>query len=127
MTETHFLNIDLDLESTQPIDELVNILGKSFTKMTYHKCENLWRASFETAESDIESIIDVFFHSITLLAGEPRIQWDNCSKREFNLGFQAENSPRSFVKTISDSSLSKITEIGGTLGVTIYAPERNFT
>ena len=95
--------------------------------MTYHKCENIWRASFETAESEIENIIDVFFHSITLLAGESKMQWETCSKREFNLGFQAENSPRSYVKSISDSSLSKIKEIGGTLGVTIYAPERNFT
>jgi len=121
--ETHFLNIDLDIESKADISTLVSELEVSLTLMTNHVCEGINRASFESEYSIIEEIIENYVTAISLLGDEAALQWNNCRKREFNLGFQAENSPRSYEKSISAESLSKISSVNGQVGITVYAPE----
>ena len=127
MNKTHFLNIDLDLESEQEISRLVEELSLNLTQMTYHKCEDMYRASFESSESGIEDIIEKYISTIHALTSVASEQWKNCKKREFNVGFQAENTPRGYVQSISSESLSEISSVSGQIGITIYAPESNFT
>jgi len=126
MNKTHFLNIDLDIESEKDIAPLVQELSQKLIEMTYHNCEGIYRASFESSKSEMEDIIAAYISAIRELTFEAKCLWDGCIKREFNVGFQAENRPRSYEKSISSRSLSEIASVGGQIGITIYAPESNF-
>ena len=127
MNNTHFLNIDLDLESTVEISELVDELSTRLTKMTYHNCEGVFRASFETSESDIENSISTYVSAINELSPGSKKCWSQCIKREFNFGYQSEISPRNYESHISQNAIKEIALLNGQIGITIYAPENNFT
>jgi hypothetical protein len=127
MNTTHFLNIDLEIESKEDILILVEELSSKLCKLSYHECNGAYCASFEPHEFEIERIISEYLSAITSLSDEGRRMWEACVKREFNLGFQAGVSPRGYEKFISQNSLKEILSVNGQLGITIYASEPSIT
>ena len=127
MNETHFLNIDLDIESHQDISLLVRELSCCLTLMTHHVCEGINRASFESCESGVEEIVNEFINAVGKLSNEARSSWNSCIKREFNFGYQAEDTPRSFTSLVPTQALNEMVSVNAQVGITIYAPSRNFT
>ncbi len=127
MNETHFLNVDLDIESNENLDELVKELGKNLSIMTHHSNDGINFASFETSGSGIEEIIDMFIVSIEGLNGNSKAIWNSCIKREFNFGFQCGIKPNGYTAEIDPELLTKIINVGGQVGITIYPPENSST
>ena len=123
MTETHFLNIDLDIESECEITQLVEELGRNLAIMSHHRIDDRNFASFETGESEILNIVEQFVTAISLLSVEASSIWSDCIKREFNFGFQAEDKPRSYLAAIPASVVKKLSELEAQIGITIYSPE----
>ena len=120
MSEIHFLNIDLDLESKESLDLLVKELGETLSVMTHHSIDETNYASFETGSSGIKEIIEEYFRVYTGLSDESKVCWSKCSKREFNLGYESGETPNNYQSLIPEESLSKLVSIGGCIGITIY-------
>jgi len=127
MNATHFLNIDLEIESNTEISLLVEELSLKLTRLTYHECEGKHRASFEAHQTEIEGIITEYVSVIVSLSEAGKRLWENCTKREFNLGFQSGATPKGYEKSISPNALKEIVSVNGQLGITIYAQESSAT
>lgn len=121
MSDTQFLNIDLDLESKHDIRPLAEAWGEDVFTFRLDNDDGIWRGSFETMEDDAEKIIDKYYQLVTGLSPALRELWDSASQRIFDIGFEAGSDPRVFQAHLSDQAVAKIHSIGGSLTVTIYA------
>ncbi|AQQ01450.1 hypothetical protein B0W48_17730 [Pseudoalteromonas aliena] len=121
MSEIHFLNIDLDIESKEDISPIVEFWGDAVMVFRLEEAEGVWLGSFETSEDAQNDIVNKYHQLITSLPPNLRAIWDRCIKRIFDFGFEAGSSPRVFQSALSQSSISKLAEIGGAITVTIYA------
>lgn len=121
MNTTHFLNIDLDIESNTDISLLVDELSVHLSKLSCHECQGIYRASFEPHQHDIENIINEYVSAITSLSANGVNLWEGCSKREFNIGFQSGSHPKAYETAISQEVLKKILSVNGQLSITLYA------
>ncbi|WP_405600828.1 MULTISPECIES: hypothetical protein [unclassified Pseudoalteromonas] len=120
MSEIHFLNIDLDIESKEDIRPIVHFWGEEVMIFRLEEIEGTWRGSFETSEDTENDIVDKYHQLIMSLPPNLRAIWDGCIKRIFDFGFEAGSLPRAFQSSLSQSSISKLAEIGGAITVTIY-------
>lgn len=120
MSQTQFLNIDLDLESDHDIRPLADAWGDDIFTFRLDNDDGIWRGSFETMEDDAEKIIDKYHQLVTGLSPALRELWDNARQRIFDIGFEASSEPRVFQAHLSDQAVAKIHSIGGSLTVTIY-------
>jgi len=120
MTEICFLNIDLDLESDNNIELLVEELGTGCTIMHSGIVEGVHHASFETGELKIENIIQEYAKLVDGLSFSAKEMWDSCKKKSFNFGFESGTQPRSFYVGLSEGAVSSIFKLGGRIDFTIY-------
>ena len=125
MSETTFLNIDLDLESENDLQPLIDAWGEEIFVLGLDNDDGIWRGSFETMEDEAEKIIDKYYQLVTGLSPVLRELWDNTNQRIFDIGFEAGSELRIFQSHLSEQSIAKINSIGGRLTITIYANNDN--
>ena len=122
---THYLNVDLDIYSTKAdLQPLVSALGEKVValhvgrhKRTYSAHLEIWRP--RSADATIRGFC-------RLIAALPRAQrklWDTAKTREFSIGIQACNHPRSFELALSVEAVEAAAELGARISVTVYAPQ----
>ena len=120
MSETHLINIDLEVESKEDIDSLVRELESKLHLMTHHNCHGIIRAGFEASGLGVEEIILSYILAIETLTADAKKQWNKCLTRDFNFGFQAGETPNGYEKQISLGVLESIASVGGQIVITIY-------
>lgn len=125
MSTIRFLNIDLDIESNEDTSLIADEFGDRVTVMRNEYHESLYCASFETGYSKENKIIEEFVCLVKGLSPEAKELWNNCTKRVFDFGYQSGEKPYSFHSNISANSINLLAEIGGSVVVTIYAPDPN--
>ncbi|QUM82014.1 MULTISPECIES: hypothetical protein [unclassified Moritella] len=123
MNDTHFLNVDLDVESKQDITPIVEFWGDEISVFRLEEVDGTWFGAFETLESAEDDIIEKYHQLITGLPSDLRTIWDSAIKRVFDFGYDGGSTPRAFQSTLSQDSVSKLADVGGRITVTIYAPE----
>lgn len=130
-----YLNTDLCLISNRDLSELAEHFG------THDVCnmfpikpeeDGLWYVSFETSSNYRESQgddgepeldITLMLTAVESLPTRLRSIWDNCSQREFNIGYDCSEKPWAFNQGLSNEVLRRLAVVGGTLRWTIY-PDR---
>ena len=120
MSNIEFLNIDLDIESNDNIELLVNELGKRMSVMNNNEIDNIYYASFETGYSEENEIINEYVSIVNELSPQAKVLWNNCKKRVFNVGYECGRKPSSYESKINENSIKALAEINGSIYITIY-------
>jgi len=120
MSNIEFLNIDLDIESNDNIQLLVEELGKRLTVMNNNEIKKVHYASFETSYSEENEIINEYVSIISALSSDSKSLWNNCIKRVFNIGYESGKEPSSYESRINENSVKALAEINGSIYITIY-------
>jgi len=120
MSEIHFLNIDLEIESVNDISPLINEWTNRVSIHRNQEINGIYYGSFETACSGVESIIEEYISLINGLSPEAKAVWDNSLKREFDFGYESGTTPNNFHSKISSESITKLASVGGSVVITIY-------
>ena len=120
MNEIHFLNIDLDVESTDDLAPIIQEWEDRVIVFRNEEVDGIYYGSFETSQSGLEEIIEEYYSLITGLSHESRLIWDRALKRKFDFGYEGGHKPNYFQSNISAQHLSKLVEIGGSMVITIY-------
>lgn len=120
MSQTEFLNIDLDIEANFDLTILVEEIGLEATVMRNDKNRERYFASFETGAIRANEIIAEYKKIIDGLSPEAKLLWNKCSKRSFDIGFESGLEPNSFKIKLSQETISALYELNGEIVVTIY-------
>ncbi|MEM6996905.1 MAG: hypothetical protein AAF721_40760 [Myxococcota bacterium] len=106
---THFINVDLDLQSGEALDPLIAHWGDRVFALRHDGSdENGWDGGFELGAqtSDAESTILGFVQLVEELPAELRERWDSLGKRNVDVGIQAGSHPRSWSFGLAPETLA---------------------
>jgi hypothetical protein len=120
MNEIHFLNIDLDIESSIDISPIIDEWGDSICVHRNEEIDGIFYGSFETPFSGIDGIIDEYISLIDGLSPSSRAIWDKALKRDFDFGYESGTEPNNFHSRIESESINKLAKVGGSVVITIY-------
>src|ERR1041384_280469 len=92
---THFLNVDLDIQSTSNLDPLVAALTGKVDVLHVERIKRTCHAHLEVAKltRDADSTIRAFCSLIESLPKPERELWNAAKIRDFNIGVQAGTRP----------------------------------
>ncbi|BAZ06510.1 hypothetical protein [Calothrix sp. NIES-3974] len=119
----HFLNVDLEIESHQNLQPIVEGLGDKVMNLYCGKAQDHYLATFELSDvsaADPDSIISNFCLLIENLEGEGKKLWDSAFAKVFDIGYEAGLQPSSYSSEISPGTIKKISMLGASIRVTIY-------
>jgi len=114
-----FLDVDIDVESREPLQGLANalpliVLFSSKVRRNYvMSLEGTWPAL------SLDQTLRRLTKMISALSGEPMRLWRRASKRSFNIGF-ACGSDRAPPFSIDSATVERIAAVGGNIEVTLY-------
>ena len=126
---TQFLNVDLEIESSEDLQPIVDEFGEDVSVLFHGKLDRgTWLACFEImtvlpSARDPDGYIGGFCWLVEQLTPEARRLWDNCHSRKFDIGIQGGSSPAGYQTQIRPDSVSRLAKLGGTVVITIYSPE----
>ena len=131
MAETRYTNTELDLKSATAFDALNRELGQRCNVLHYTHCEDgRWYSIVESAhwdeeERDRRAAQDILamIDAIRALSPIARAEFDACSTREFNIGFDCWDT-WSYVHALPSAVVLAVADLGCSLAVTLY-PMRN--
>ncbi len=89
MNEIHFLNIDLDIESSIDISPIIKEWGERICVFRNEEIDGIYYGSFETACSGIDEIIAEYVSLIDGLSKSSRDIWDKALRRDFDFGYES--------------------------------------
>ncbi len=122
-----FLNVDLDLESVKPLDELVAELGDNVHVLHNGPLnETPFYAALEINEgndNDPDSIIVAFCQRIEALSPAARTTWKKCTARRFDIGVMSgtgRSESRGVRLDLQSKTLARIAALSAQLAFTIY-------
>ena len=118
-----FLNVDLEIESDEPLQPLADYFGDKVIVLSCGERGNYYQAAFEApSEGDPDTLIGYFCTLIESLRKKERKMWDSAFLRDFNLGYESGLEPQCFESKLRSTTISRIRDIGASITVTIYPP-----
>ena len=120
----HFLNVDLEIESYQNLQPIVDDFGDNVLILYCGEAHGHYRATFELAnrDADADSIISHFCLLIESLGKEAKTLWGKAFIRVFDVGYESGLEPRSYSSEIRAETVERVAAIGASIRVTIYPP-----
>jgi hypothetical protein len=121
-----FLNADLDIFSSEPLDALIEEIGDR--AMLVHGgpfSEDLpYVARFEIDKGDEQKTPDnlalAFCELIESLSSYSRLRWDNTIQRVLDLGYELHASTRHVQGSIEPATMQQLANLGIKLAWTFY-------
>jgi hypothetical protein len=119
-----YLNTDLDLMGPNDLGALAAALeGHGLLALHVGRGEDgLWRARFETVSQHKEpagNIADLLA-AVEALPAPTAIDWQACTLREFNIGYDCGRGPWAFNQVLCTPLLRRMANAGVALRITIY-------
>jgi len=126
---THFLNVDLDIYSTDDLQPLVDSLGKKVIVLYVGKVRRKYCAHLELAKwtRSADTTILAFCGLIRGLPKAQRNLWDTATVRDFSIGIQAGIQPNPCDFAIEAKTLSAVSELAARIVLTVYPIEEAAT
>ncbi|HTC94483.1 MAG TPA: hypothetical protein VK699_13675 [Terriglobales bacterium] len=124
--ETHFLNVDVDVWSKFPLDQLIVALGDEVFVHYVGLEGERYGAHFSLSHSfqkDADTLTRRLATLITNLPRTARKLWNNAQVRQFNIGMQSGVKPPSHKICIKKQTLEAVVRVGGSIVVTTYAAQ----
>jgi hypothetical protein len=119
---TRFLNVDLDLYDTDPLDDLVDSFGRRVLTLHTGGARGRYRAHLElsrTAKSADQTIRE-FVRLIKGLPPRARRRWNLATTREFNVGVQSEARPYAESFPLEAGTIQAAASVNARIGFTVY-------
>ena len=133
----HFVNIDLELESAESVQPLVNELSENTyalycsdidemanLELSIEKRNGVYFYDSYDDEKDIVGGVDIhineFCNLLENLSEESQQIWNKCHRKEFDIGFQSGNTPKSFRTQIRAETIERCAKLGATIEITVY-------
>lgn len=119
---TTFLNVDLDLMSSEDLAPLADALRPHLYALHVGRVRRRYWARFElsgqprTADMAIRRLVA----AIHELPARQRARWNRTTRRDFNIGIQAAREPRYSEFPIEPATVLMVGKIGGRIVVTVY-------
>ena len=117
-----YINTDLDLVSSEDLSELVAAFEARgvFPLHLSSDPDGYWRTSLEceTQYQEPEATIAAMLDVVESLSDHIHLQWQRCSKREFNVGYDC--AADAVAHTLSGVLIARLAAAGASLGITIY-------
>ncbi|MEM1445790.1 MAG: hypothetical protein AAGF84_07040 [Planctomycetota bacterium] len=122
MSNIRYLNVDLDIESREPLEALIADLGEEVDVLYHGQSRGLHEASFELPgiTADAESTITEFCTLLFNLGPEAMGVWERAVSRTFDIGFESGDAPRSFRAIIHPDTVRNVADLNAAVIVTIY-------
>jgi hypothetical protein len=127
-SKTHYVTVDLDVWSRGRLDTFAQAVGRQAGLHYVGPEGGVYGAHFGVRlhpDEDASRAILALAAVIRSLPPAPRRLWDRAYRREFNIGIQAADQPRSFELFIAPRALRAVVALNATVAMTVYAPERN--
>jgi len=125
-----YCNTDLELMSSHDLTALAAALTARGVEPLHGVSridDDSWQAWFETMptfHTEPEPNIAAMLDAVESLPPELRADWDGCTSRIFNLGYDCGDEPWAFNRSLSAGLLARITAAGASLTITLY-PNRD--
>ena len=117
-------DLDLDLVASVSLDDLAARLESRgvFPLHVTHGDDGLWYSTFETENdhNEPESNLNEMLSAIESLPATAMQTWNDCTKREFNVGYDCGDEPWAFNQGLSNDTLCRMAQCGTTFRVTLY-------
>jgi len=122
---THFLNVDLDIQSRFDLQPLVSALDKKAYALRLERVKRTYFASLEVekATQDVDAAIRAFCKLIQRLPEAERRHWHDAKIREFNIGTQAGMSSTVGEFLVKAETVKAAAALEARIGITVYRPE----
>jgi hypothetical protein len=124
---THYVNVDLDVYATVPLDGFVQALGDEALVLYVGGKRRKYEAHVELASSRMamsaDDTIIGLIRLIRRLPGVHRKIWNSAQRRQFNIGIDAGLEPHGFELRLQHGTLKAITDVRGVVAITVYAPD----
>jgi hypothetical protein len=119
---TRFLNVDLDVYASEPLDALVAAFGKDVIVLHVGKEGRRYSAHLELAVvgRDPNRALRRFAARVASLPPAALRLWKRAAVREFNVGVQSAIGPHRFEWRIDSETLMAIARVNARLGTTVY-------
>jgi hypothetical protein len=120
--ETRFLNVDLDVWSSRPLDSLVKALGRRVYPLYVGREGRRYVAhvEMEHVRLDADRLIRGFVTLVKRLPRAERRLWNTATRREFNIGIEAASGPASYELGLDPATVRAAAGVNATIGVTVY-------
>ena len=117
-----FLNVDLDIQSSQDISLMLKELGENIFVLHHEQQENYYLARLEINidAPNADETINCFCDLIENLSKDSRKIWDDCFSKTFDIGYESGNKPNYFTSKINSITIKRIANIDAGLNITIY-------
>jgi len=124
MSDTHFLNVDLDIYSRSDLQPLVKHLGRKVHVLYVGRARAKYSAHLEVAKHvrTADSAISAFCSLIEGLPEPERALWNAATVRSFSIGIQAGELPDPCDFTIRPKTVRAVSLLGAQIVITIYPP-----
>lgn len=124
-TDTHFLNVDLDICSKCDLQPLVTALGAKVCVLFVGRFKRTYHAHLELSRitKSPDSAIRGFCALIETLPKAERGLWNGAKVRDFNIGVQAAAQPFSREFSLAAQTVRSASELRARIVLTVYAPE----
>ena len=122
--EIRYINTDLELESNEDLNPIIEALGKDVLVLHHGPVQGMNHASVELSSdhsSDPDEVIGRYCDLIENLPKTARKIWDNCLTRIIDIGVESGSSPKSYRFEVRQPIMNRVSAIGASLAVTIYA------
>lgn len=117
-----YLNTDLDLTcSVDPSPLATEIEGEGLAVRVTRGDDGLFYVLCEDS-NDVEPEPNIrrLLNAIDRLSADARVIWANCSKREFNVGYDCGDEPWSFNQGLTNDTLRRMANCGASFRITLY-------
>jgi hypothetical protein len=123
-----FLNVDLDLESAQPLEKLVAELGDRVHVLHHGPLNDvpyyLALEIYEGEDNDPDSIINAFCEEIEGLSASSKAAWKKCAGKRFDIGVlsstTSKESFRGLRLDLQTGTLARVAKLGAQIVFTVY-------
>ncbi len=117
-----FLNVDLDLASSDGLEALVEAM-KPYVIVLNNEQKQFVSLELSTVQpTTIDDAIARYALLVNQLAVEHRKIWNQCSMRRMSIGIQSHGSSHQSSFCISEESLALLCDLKAEVAFTVYAP-----
>jgi hypothetical protein len=127
----NYLNTDLDLVAPRDLTPLATALELrgAFPLSLQEDGDGQWYAILELSTDpevrEPEATIGMMLDAIEAIDGDAKELWGECTKREFNIGYDCGDEPWAFNNGLSSRTLHRMASLGASLRITLYPPARS--
>jgi hypothetical protein len=118
-----FLNVDLEIESSAPLESLSDEMGKAvlvlYSGPSKGKRHLLCLESSRWPNTP-DAVAQALCSAVERLSADGRRKWDRATRKEFDVGYDLPTGIRAVHTTLKPETLQRIVALGATVAFTCY-------